>query len=121
MRSPPKRRASGSATRLHHRLVRGGVAEPRDTGRAEPVVPSRRWCSTVVALVVGTLAAAAVWKTDFFGRNALSLFIILPIALPGIITGIALRSAISLGDFAFSFWTLVIGHATFCVAVAFSK
>jgi putative spermidine/putrescine transport system permease protein len=77
--------------------------------------------STVVALVVGTLAAAAVWRTDFFGRNALSLFIILPIALPGIITGIALRSAINLGDFAFSFWTLVIGHATFCVAVAFNN
>ena len=77
--------------------------------------------STVVALAVGTLAAAAVWRTDFFGRNALSLFIILPIALPGIITGIALRSAINLGDFAFSFWTLVIGHATFCVAVAFNN
>jgi putative spermidine/putrescine transport system permease protein len=77
--------------------------------------------STVVALVIGTLAAAAVWRTDFFGRNALSLFIILPIALPGIITGIALRSAINLGDFAFSFWTLVIGHATFCVAVAFNN
>jgi putative spermidine/putrescine transport system permease protein len=77
--------------------------------------------STVIALVLGTLGAAAVWRSSFFGRNALSLFIILPIALPGIITGIALRSAINLGDFAFSFWTLVIGHATFCVAVAFNN
>jgi len=77
--------------------------------------------STAIALVVGTLAAAAVWRTKFFGRNALSLFIILPIALPGIITGIALRSAINLGDFAFSYWTLVVGHATFCVAVAFNN
>ena len=77
--------------------------------------------STVIALVLGTLAAAAVWRSSFFGRNTLSLFIILPIALPGIITGIALRSAINLGDFAFSFWTLVVGHATFCVAVAFNN
>jgi len=77
--------------------------------------------STLIALVLGTLAAAAVWRSKFFGRNAFSLFVILPIALPGIITGIALRSAINLGDLKFSFWTLVIGHATFCVAVAFNN
>jgi putative spermidine/putrescine transport system permease protein len=77
--------------------------------------------ATIIALVLGTLVAAAVWRTKFFGRDTLSLFIILPIALPGIITGIALRSAINLGDFAFSFWTLVIGHATFCVAIAFNN
>jgi putative spermidine/putrescine transport system permease protein len=77
--------------------------------------------ATVVALVVATLAAAAIWRSKFFGRNTLNLFIILPIALPGIITGIALRSAINLGDLKFSFWTLVLGHATFCVAVAFNN
>lgn len=75
----------------------------------------------IIALVLGTLVAAAVWRSKFFGREALSLFIILPIALPGIITGIALRSAINLGDFPFSFWTLVLGHATFCVAVAYNN
>ncbi len=77
--------------------------------------------STAIALILGTLAAAAVWRTKFFGRETLSLFIVLPIALPGIITGIALRSAINLGNVTFSFWTLVIGHATFCVAVAFNN
>jgi putative spermidine/putrescine transport system permease protein len=77
--------------------------------------------ATLVALVLGTLAAAAVWRTKFFGRETLSLFIVLPIALPGIITGIALRSAIVLGEVPFSFWTLVIGHATFCVAVAYNN
>jgi putative spermidine/putrescine transport system permease protein len=77
--------------------------------------------SMVIALILGTLVAAAVWRTPFFGRNSLSLFIILPIALPGIITGIALRSAINLGDFPFSYWTVVIGHATFCVAVVFNN
>jgi putative spermidine/putrescine transport system permease protein len=77
--------------------------------------------ATMVALVLGTLAAAAIWRSKFFGRETLSLVIILPIALPGIITGIALRSAINLADLTFSFWTLVIGHATFCVAVAYNN
>ncbi len=77
--------------------------------------------ATLTALVLGSLAAAAVWRTKFFGRDALSLFIVLPIALPGIITGISLRSAISVSGVPFSFWTLVIGHATFCVAVAFNN
>jgi putative spermidine/putrescine transport system permease protein len=77
--------------------------------------------STAIALVLGTMAAAAVWRRPFFGRDAVSLFIILPIALPGIITGIALRSAISLGGIPFSFWTIVIGHATFCVAIAYNN
>ncbi|MDH5520714.1 MAG: ABC transporter permease, partial [Acidimicrobiia bacterium] len=77
--------------------------------------------ATLTALCLGTLAAAAIWRSKFFGRETLSLFIVLPIALPGIITGIALRSAINLADIPFSFWTLVIGHATFCVAVAYNN
>lgn len=77
--------------------------------------------ATVIALLLGTLAAGAVWRSRFFGRETLSLFIVLPIALPGIITGIALRSAISVTGMSFSFWTLVIGHATFCVAVAYNN
>ena len=77
--------------------------------------------ATCVALVLGTLAAGAIWRSRFFGKETLSLFIVLPIALPGIITGIALRSAINLTDLSFSFWTLVIGHATFCVAVAYNN
>lgn len=75
----------------------------------------------IVALVLGTLTAGAVWRSKFFGRETLSLFIVLPIALPGIITGISLRSAINLTGLPFSFWTLVIGHATFCVAVAYNN
>ncbi|HEX2554685.1 MAG TPA: ABC transporter permease [Microvirga sp.] len=73
--------------------------------------------ATAIALVLGTLAAGALARTRFFGREAVSLLIILPIALPGIITGIALRSAYSLVEIPFSFWTIVIGHATFCVVV----
>jgi putative spermidine/putrescine transport system permease protein len=77
--------------------------------------------STLIALVLGTLAAAAVSRTRFFGRESISLLIILPIALPGVITGISLRSAINLADFSFSFWTIVIGHATFCVVVVYNN
>lgn len=77
--------------------------------------------STMVAMVLGTLAAAAVWRSRFFGREAVSLLLILPIALPGIITGISLRSAMSLAGIPFSFWTLVIGHATFCIVVVYNN
>ena len=77
--------------------------------------------STAIALVLGTLCAAAVSRTRFFGRETISLLVILPIALPGIITGIALRSAFSLADIPFSFWTIMLGHATFCVVVVYNN
>jgi len=77
--------------------------------------------STAIALVLGTLCAAAVSQTRFFGRETISLLVILPIALPGIITGIALRSAFALADIPFSFWTIVLGHATFCVVVVYNN
>ncbi len=77
--------------------------------------------ATVIALVLGTLCAAAVSRTKFFGREAISLLVILPIALPGIITGIALRSAFSLLDIPFSMWTIILGHATFCVVVVYNN
>ena len=77
--------------------------------------------STAIALVLGTLCAAAVARTRFFGREAISLLVILPIALPGIITGISLRSAFNLADIPFSFWTIVLGHATFCVVVVYNN
>jgi putative spermidine/putrescine transport system permease protein len=77
--------------------------------------------STLIALVLGTLAAAALWRFDFFGKNYVSLLFILPIALPGIITGIALRSTLNLLDVPFSIWTIVLGHATFCIVVVFNN
>jgi putative spermidine/putrescine transport system permease protein len=77
--------------------------------------------STLVALILGTLCAAAVSGTKFFGRETISLLVILPIALPGIITGISLRSAFNLMDIPFSFWTIVLGHATFCIVVVYNN
>ncbi len=77
--------------------------------------------ATLTALVLGTLAAAAVYRSKFFGREAISFLLVLPLALPGIVTGIALRSAIHLMGLPFSFWTIVIGHATFCIVVVYNN
>ncbi len=77
--------------------------------------------STAIALVLGTLAAGALARTQFFGRDAVSLLLILPIALPGVVTGIALRSAYHTLEIPFSFWTIVIGHSTFCVVVVYNN
>src|SRR5688500_8881688 len=77
--------------------------------------------ATLVALILGTLAAAAVYRSNFFGRESISFLLVLPIALPGIVTGIALRAAIGGLDIPFSYWTIVIGHATFCVVVVYNN
>jgi len=77
--------------------------------------------STVIAMILGTLASAAMYRSSFFGKESISLLIILPIALPGIITGIALRSAFNLMEIPFSFWTIILGHATFCVVVVYNN
>jgi putative spermidine/putrescine transport system permease protein len=77
--------------------------------------------TTIIALLFGSLLAAAVYRTKFFGREAITLLVILPIALPGIVTGIALRSSIALIGIPFSFWTIVIGHATFTVVIVYNN
>ncbi len=77
--------------------------------------------ATGLALVLGTLAAAALSRARFWGRDNVSLLLILPIALPGIITGIALRSAFNLMDLPFSVFTIVLGHATFCIVVVYNN
>ncbi len=77
--------------------------------------------ATLVAMILGTLLSLALYRSNFFGRDAISLLVILPIALPGIVTGIALRSAISLTGAQFTFWTIVIGHATFCIVTVYNN
>lgn len=77
--------------------------------------------ATAVALVLGTLAAFALTRARFFGRNTVSLFIVLPIALPGIVTGIALLSGFQRVGIELSFWTLVVAHATFCVVIVYNN
>lgn len=77
--------------------------------------------STAIALVLGTLVAAALWRSEFFGKNAISLLLLLPIALPGIVTGLALLSAFKTVGLEPGLLTIVIGHATFCVVVVFNN
>jgi putative spermidine/putrescine transport system permease protein len=81
--------------------------------------------ATVIALVLGSMAAFAVQRFDFFGRSTVSFLVILPIALPGIVTGIALNAAFRtvldpLG-IGFGLTTVIIGHATFCIVVVFNN
>ena len=77
--------------------------------------------ATGAALILGTLISAGMYRTKFFGREAISLIVVLPLALPGIVTGIALRSAIGFAEIPFSFWTIIIGHATFCIVVVYNN
>ncbi len=77
--------------------------------------------ATAVALVLGTLASSAVTRYSFWGRDTISLLVILPIALPGIVTGIALNSLFTGFLGGLTFITLVIGHATFCIVVVFNN
>lgn len=77
--------------------------------------------ATAISLVLGTCAAAVLARARFFGRETISLLFILPIALPGIITGISLRSAFNMMGIDFSFWTIVLGHATFCIVVVYNN
>ena len=78
--------------------------------------------ATAIALVLGTLASLAVARHRFFGRESISFLVILPIALPGIVTGIALNTTftqvlgISLGLF-----TVIVAHATFCIVIVFNN
>jgi len=94
----------------------------------DPEARSSLWLSikvgltaTAIALVLGTAAAAAIHRFSFFGREAVSLLLLLPIALPGIITGMALNSFYVFAGLGFSIWTIVIGHATFCVVIVFNN
>src|SRR4051795_10634134 len=77
--------------------------------------------STAIALVLGSLAAFAVHRFRFFGREAVSLLLVLPLALPGIITGMALNSFFAFNNVNFSLTTIVIGHATFCIVVVYNN
>jgi len=77
--------------------------------------------STGLALVLGTLAALVLARRQFLGREALTLMFALPIALPGIITGIALLSAFKIAEVPLGFWTIAAGHGTFCLVVVYNN
>ena len=94
----------------------------------DPAVRGALWLSvkaglvaTLIALVLGTMVAFGIHRFRFFGREAVSLMLVLPIALPGIVTGLALHSAFNLIGLPFSVYTIIIGHATFCIVVVFNN
>ena len=79
-------------------------------------------CSALIALGLGTMLAMALSRYKFFGKNVVSLMIILPIALPGIVTGIALNNAFrTLLGMQLSILTVIIAHATFCIVTVYNN
>ena len=78
--------------------------------------------ATAIAIVLGTLASLAVARHRFFGRETISFLVILPIALPGIVTGVALSNTFTqvLG-IDLSLFTVIVGHATFCIVVVYNN
>ena len=77
--------------------------------------------ATAIALVLGSFAAFAIHRMTFFGRNVINLLFVIPLALPGIISGVALHAAINLASVPFSLWTIVVGHTTFCIVVVYNN
>lgn len=78
--------------------------------------------ATAIALVLGTLASLAVARHRFFGRETISFLVVLPIALPGIVTGVAISNTFTqvLGV-DLSLFTVIVGHATFCIVVIYNN
>lgn len=77
--------------------------------------------ASLIALALGTMASFAVQRFRFFGRETISFLVILPIALPGIVTGIALNRAFRSMGFSMGFLTLIVAHATFCIVVVYNN
>jgi putative spermidine/putrescine transport system permease protein len=77
--------------------------------------------ATAIALVLGTLAAIAVSRYEFFGRESISFVAVLPIALPGIVTGMALSTTFAQFDFPLGFMAIIVGHATFCIVIVYNN
>ena len=78
--------------------------------------------ATAIALVLGTMAAFALQRYKFYGRNSVSLLLVLPIALPGIVTGIALNNAFrTILGLGLGLFTAIVAHATFCIVVVFNN
>ena len=106
----------------HHQLVQRGDPRPRRPRRLLSPRSRSESAATAIALVLGTLASFAVARHRFFGRETVSFLVVIPIALPGIVTGIALSDTftqvlgVDLGLF-----TVIVAHATFCIVVVYNN
>jgi putative spermidine/putrescine transport system permease protein len=109
--------------------IDGFTLEWFDRAVNNPGVRDALWTSlkaalgaTAIALALGTLAAMAVSRYRFFGRETISFLIILPLALPGIVTGMALNATFTqVLEIDLSLFTVIVGHATFCIVVVFNN
>jgi putative spermidine/putrescine transport system permease protein len=111
----------------------GGITfEWFDRAFHNPGVRDALWMSlkagigaTLIAMLLGTLAALAVSRHRFFGRETISFLVILPLALPGIVTGMALNATFRevLGPFGIGLglFTVIVGHATFCIVTIYNN
>ena len=77
--------------------------------------------ATLIALVLGSLAALAVARHRFFGRELVSFVVIFPIALPGIVTGMALSTTFATTGLPLGMFAIIVGHATFCVVLCYNN
>jgi putative spermidine/putrescine transport system permease protein len=108
---------SGLSTRwfsdaIHNPGVRDALRTSVEVGLA----------ATALALILGTLAAYAIARYDFFGKESISFLVILPIALPGIVTGMALNATFTqILGVSLAVWTIVVAHVTFCIVVVFNN
>lgn len=77
--------------------------------------------ATALAIVLGALAALAVSRFSFFGRDSISFLLLLPIALPGIVTGMALNATFNTAGVSLGLFTIIVGHATFCIVIVYNN
>ena len=105
------RRCIGSARRSNNPAIRTAILNSLIVATI----------ATAIALVLGTLAALAVQRYSFFGRDSISFLLVLPIALPGVVTGIALQTSFVTFGVDFGLLTIVVGHATFCIVIAYNN
>jgi putative spermidine/putrescine transport system permease protein len=97
------------------------VLERRDILEALLLSAKVAVLATLASVVLGTLAALALARRSFRGKDLITMGFILPIALPGIVTGLALHAAFRLGDITPGFWTIAMGHTTFCIVVVYNN
>jgi putative spermidine/putrescine transport system permease protein len=95
----------------------------RNTGLQQAFVTSLSVAlgATAIALILGTLASMAVARYSFFGREAISFIVVFPLALPGIVTGMALSRTFAETDFPLGWLTIVVSHATFCIVLVYNN
>ena len=74
--------------------------------------------ATIGATILGTLAAFALVRHDFFGRSTTNILIFLPMAAPEIVMGSSLLALFVSAGFAgqLGFWTILIAHIMFCLS-----